>query len=514
MGKSVIMRGRHLLTDARLKAAGLIADGAIAIVDGLVAAVGLFSEISARYPDLSVLGDGSQLLLPGLVDAHSHGRGLSPMQKGSHNDFLENALYDWAYMPILPPELTAGLAASHHLRSGCTTMHHNGFDDDGAEGARRAPIAIRIYQESGLRFAFSPGIRDESKLVMGGEEFLKLLPDELRREAAPLVEFDRDKLLDDYFELFEGLYSRFNGVDSRILLAPSWAHGASEKFLRRVRDASDAHGGTLVHMHLLQSPVQKEWGLRRNGKPTIQWLSDNGLMDRRMAFGHAIWVTEDDIAFMGERQVSVTTHPSCNFHMRNGITPVMQMRAAGINVAMGMDDKTINDDEDAVMELRMMHKVHRINSLVLSSCPMGAYEALETATVNAARASGFENEVGALLPGWKGDAILVDTQRIERDPWIDPGVDPIDAFVERAMGSDVHTVVVGGRICVENHIVTSIDVPLLFREVRSFCEKGLPPERRARADLLARIKPHMQKWYAGWERKSEQAPFYQVSSRR
>jgi len=436
------------------------------------------------------------------------------MQKGSHNDFLENALYDWAYMPILPPELTAGIAASHHLRSGCTTMHHNGFDDDGAEGARRAPIAIRIYQESGLRFAFSPGIRDESKLVMGGEEFLKLLPDELRREAAPLVEFDRDKLLDDYFELFEELYSRFNGVDSRILLAPSWAHGASEKFLRRVRDASDAHGGTLVHMHLLQSPVQKEWGLRRNGKPTIQWLSDNGLMDRRMAFGHAIWVTEDDIAFMGERQVSVTTHPSCNFHMRNGITPVMQMRAAGINVAMGMDDKTINDDEDAVMELRMMHKVHRINSLVLSSRPMGAYEALETATVNAARASGFENEVGALLPGWKGDAILVDTQRIERDPWIDPGVDPIDAFVERAMGSDVHTVVVGGRICVENHIVTSIDVPLLFREVRSFCEKGLPPERRARADLLARIKPHMQKWYAGWERKSEQAPFYQVSSRR
>jgi cytosine/adenosine deaminase-related metal-dependent hydrolase len=267
-------------------------------------------------------------------------------------------------------------------------------------------------------------------------------------------------------------------------------------------------------MHLLQSPVQKEWGLRRNGKPTIQWLSDNGLMDRRMAFGHAIWVTEDDIACMGERQVSVTTHPSCNFHMRNGITPVMQMRAAGINVAMGMDDKTINDDEDAVMELRMMHKVHRINSLVLSSRPMGAYEALETATVNAARASGFENEVGALLPGWKGDAILVDTQRIERDPWIDPGVDPIDAFVERAMGSDVHTVVVGGRVCVENHIVTSIDVPLLFREVRSFCEKGLSPERRARADLLARIKPHMQKWYAGWERKSEQAPFYQVSSRR
>ena len=53
------------------------------------------------------------------------------------------------------------------------------------------------------------------------------------------------------------------------------------------------------------------------------------------------------------RKVSVTSHPSCNFHMRNGITPVMPLRAAGVNVAMGLDDKTINDDEDAVMELRM-----------------------------------------------------------------------------------------------------------------------------------------------------------------
>jgi imidazolonepropionase-like amidohydrolase len=118
MNKSVILRGQHLLTDPRLKSAGLIRDGAVAIVDGLVAAVGPFADIAARYPGMRVLGDGSQLLLPGLVDAHSHGRGLSPAQKGVNNDFLENSLLDWTYMPILPPELTAGIAAWHHLRSG------------------------------------------------------------------------------------------------------------------------------------------------------------------------------------------------------------------------------------------------------------------------------------------------------------------------------------------------------------------------------------------------------------
>jgi len=59
-------------------------------------------------------------------------------------------------------------------------LHHNGFDDDGAEGARRAHIAIRTYLSTGIRLAFSPGVRDESKLAMGGEEFIETLPPDLR----------------------------------------------------------------------------------------------------------------------------------------------------------------------------------------------------------------------------------------------------------------------------------------------------------------------------------------------
>jgi hypothetical protein len=82
--------------------------------------------------------------------------------------------------------------------------------------------------------------------------------------------------------------------------------------------------------------------------------------------------------------------------MRNGITPVVPLRAAGVNVAMGLDDKTINDDEDAVVELRMMHKVHRLHTFDLSGPALSAYEVLEIATLNGARASGFADEVGAV----------------------------------------------------------------------------------------------------------------------
>ncbi|HZU88315.1 MAG TPA: amidohydrolase family protein [Stellaceae bacterium] len=513
MPETIIMRGAHVLTDARRGAAGVIRDGAVVITDGTIAETGPFAALQPKHPGARILGDGTQLLLPGLVDAHSHGRGLSPIQKGVRNDFLENALFDWAYMPVLPPELCAALCAWRHLRSGCTLLHHNGFDDDGPEGARRAHAAIRTYLSTGIRLAFSPGVRDESKLAMGGEAFIDTLPPDLREAALPLVFFDKEAFADAYFRLFDELFETYDDGDTRILLAPCWAHGASEAFLRRVREKSDARGGVMIHMHLLQSPVQKAYGLRRHGKPTVFWLDDLGLVDSRVVYGHAIHVTEPEIALMGRRRVSVTSHPSCNFHMRNGITPVMPLRAAGVNVALGLDDKTINDDEDAVMEVRMMHKVHRLHSFELTVPALGAWEALEIATVNGARAAGFAGEVGALLPGMKGDAILVYLDRVARDPWIDPALDIADAFVERAMGADVATVVVGGKVVVEDRRLCTIDIDGLYREVRAFCAKGLTPEQRARADLLGRIKPYVQAWYDGWHRDMVEMPFYRVNSR-
>ena len=263
----------------------------------------------------------------------------------------------------------------------------------------------------------------------------------------------------------------------------------------------------------MQSPVHKAYGLRRHGKPTVFWLDDLGLVERNVVYGHAIHVTEAEIELMGRRKVSVTSHPSCNFHMRNGITPVMPLRAAGVNVAMGLDDKTINDDEDAVMELRMMHKVHRLHTFDLATPALSAYEALEIATLNGAKATGFADDVGALVPGMKGDAILVDLDRVARDPWIDPEFDIADAFVERAMGADVATVVVGGKIVVEDHRLRTIDVEGLYREVRAFCAKGLTPEQKARADLLRKIKPYVQSWYSTWHETMLDQPFYRVNSR-
>ena len=433
----IVMRGRYVLTDPRRKSKGVLSDGAIAIADGRIESVGAYDELRRRAPDARVLGDGSQMLIPGLVDAHSHGRGMSPIQKGVANDFLENCLFDWAFMHLLPAELCARMTAYHHIRSGCTLLHHNGFDDDGPVGATRADTAIQTYLESGIRLAFSPGVRDESKLVLDEKAFFETLPEDLKEFARPRIFYDKQQVEDDYFALFEDLHRRYDGAETRVLLSPSWTHGASERFLARVREAAERHEGTQIHMHTLQSPVQKAYAARRMGKPTLEWLDDFGLVARNVTYAHCIHVTEPEIELIGARGASVTNHPSCNFIMRNGITPVMQMRSAGVNVAMGMDDKTINDDEDAIMELRMIHKVHRLDTYDLASSPLDAYEAFEIATLNGARVCGFEGETGALLPGMKADAVLVDLARVAREPWLDPRADIVEAFVQRAKGEDV-----------------------------------------------------------------------------
>jgi cytosine/adenosine deaminase-related metal-dependent hydrolase len=514
MAEPLILRGRHLITDARKGAAGVVADGAIAVRDGLVAATGTFRDLRAKFPSAGVLGDGTQLLMPGLIDAHSHGRGLSPIQKGVPTDFLENALFDWAYMPVLPPELTSGLCALRHIRSGCTTLHHNGFDEDGKAGADRAHRSVKTYLATGIRLAYSPSIRDLNKLALDDEAFWKSLPADLQDWSRPLVKIDRKTAQDEYFALFDDLYRRYDDADTKILLSAAWAHGATEDYLRRMRDAAERLGGVQIHIHTLQTPVQKAYGLAAHGKPTMQWLDELGFVARNVTYGHGIHVTEDDIALMATRGASITHHPSCNLHMRNGVAPVMQYLRAGVNVAMGLDDKTINDDEDAVMEVRMIHKIHRLATFDLEEPALDAYAALRIATTNAARVCGFEDTLGALAPGMKADAILVDLDRVARDPWLDPALDIVEAFVQRALGSDVATVLIGGKVVMEDRKVRTIDTDSLYREVREFCAKGLAPEHRSRADMLRRIKPYAQAWYRDWDKRVLDKPYYPVNSRK
>src|SRR6266850_383942 len=431
----LLVRGQYVITDAGARDAGVLRDSAVLVSGARIAVVGDWGALRRKHPRARAVGNGKQLLMPGLVDAHSHGRALSPIQKGVLNDYLENNLIDWTFMPVFEPELTAALGAWRHLRSGCTTIHHMGFDTDGPQARGRCETAIRTYLDAGIRLAFAPGVRNVDKLVLDSKAFLATLPPEL-----------------------------------------------------------------------------KAFAFRKYGKSAIAWLDDLGLVDENLTLGHAIWVTEEDIDRLATRRASITSHPSCNLGMRNGLAPIYLMHRRGVNVAMGLDDKTINDDEDAIMELRMLHKLHRVPDYDLRTPALDAYDVLSMGTLNGARAVGFGGQIGALKPGMKADMILVDLDRVLRDPWMTDELPIAEAFVHRAMGEDVNTAIVGGRVVMQDRRLTTLDVDALYREIRK-AARAIGPMQRRHAETLRKLKPYVQDWYNAWLTPDAASPFYVLNSR-
>ncbi|MBI2493707.1 MAG: amidohydrolase family protein [Candidatus Rokubacteria bacterium] len=507
----LLLRGKYVLTSAALRAAGVLTDAAILVAGDTIAEVGDWRALRRRHPRAKVLGNGTQLLMPGLVDAHSHGRALSPIQKGVLNDYLENNLFDWAFMPPFDPELTAALGVVRHVRGGCTTIHHMGFDTDGPGAPDLCERAIRTYLAGGIRLAFAPGVRNVDKLVLDSRAFLETLPPDLQAFAGPLVHLDSEAIENQYFELFDHLHAKYDSPDTRILLSPSWAQACTERFLLRARETADRLGQVPIHMHCVQTPIQKAFSLRKHGKTAVAWLDERGLLGANVALGHAIWVTERDVEILAARHATVTTHPSCNLGMRNGLAPIYAMARQGVNVALGLDDKTINDDEDAVMELRMLHKLHRVPSYDLRTPPLDAYDVLRMGTLNGARAVGFAGRIGALEPGLKADAILVDLDRVLDDPWCSPDLPIAEAFLHSALGRDVNTVVIGGRVVMEDRRFRTIDVRALYREIRR-AARPIGAAQRRRAEMLQRLKPYAQDWYNAWL-DGDPDPSYVLQSR-
>ena len=509
----LMVRGKYLITEANLGVNGILTDGAIIISNGKVVEVGDYLSLKAKYANTMVKGNGNQLLMPGLIDSHSHGWGLSAIQRGVGYDFLENSLIDWAFMVGIDPEVNAMMSAVRHIRNGCTTMHHNNWGE-GPEMLEVAEKAIAGYHKSGIRIAYSPGGRNDNILAYDDTEFFKTLPSHLQEFFQPMVYYDKAAFVDDYFNIFDHLYSRYNNENTRIIFGPSWAQGCTDEFYQRLKARADELGKVQIHLHTLQTPHQKAYGLKKYGKSLVAHLDDIGLLDMNLTLGHAVYVNDSDIELLASKGASTTNHPSCNLAVRNGISPVYYLHKAGVNVALGIDDKGINDDEDAIMELRMMYYLHRVPGFDLANTPpLNAFDILKMGTTNAARVCGFEGEIGALKPGLKADAILLDMEEIVDEPFMSPDLNIAEIFIHRAKGIHVNTVIIGGRVIMEDRNFLTLDVDQLYEEVRKQAQKGISSKQKQFAENLQEIKSYYHKWYEGWE-ELDFKPYYVMNSRK
>ena len=450
------------------------------------------------------------MVFPGLVNAHHHGRGVSTFQMGTCDDSLETwILSGWGRRPYDHYLMTL-YTALQMMESGTTTVMYNhpqtpvsGLEDDVEQ-------ILKEFADAGMRTAFSVYFRDRNRLVYADDqEFLSGLPADLasglRRYLSAV-----DLSADDYFALFENLHKKY-GTDPdgkvTVLLSPRNVQWVSDDFLQRTKEYAARYQAG-IHMHLMESFYQKEYGSRAWSQTPVAHLRDLGFLGSELSCAHAVWLTGEDLDLLAQSGVTVCHNPSSNLRLKSGIAPVNAMLAKGINVALGTDSTAINHDDDMLQEMRLAAKLHRQPGI--DAPELSTHQALGMATINAAQATFFQERIGALEKGRRADLVLLDLTSIE-EPYLDSGIHVIDALVYRSKARQVDTVIVDGEVVLQGGKATKVDRDALMQELRGRFSRPLESQAMEAKQMSQRLIPYVKRFYQAWTPPSG-APHYQYNS--
>ncbi len=350
--------------------------GAVAIEDGLIVAVGTIDELGAGEHH-----EGA-VIVPGFVNAHSH---LEYAVYAGFGDGLEFAPWLELHMArkrrLEPDDMVASarLGAAQCLASGITTTGDASFS--GAGG-----IAM---DELGLR----------------GIVYLEAFGDELRVDVQSRTASDR----------------------VRTGLSPHAPYSATPSLYRAC-----AETGLPIATHLAESPAEEEWLVHGSGpmasfsnffppplgETGIRALARAGALGPQIVAAHCVTVDAEEIALLAEHDVAVAHCPRSNALLGCGVTPLAELRAAGLRVGLGTDSPASAPSFDMFAELRAA--IYAARARERRPDALSATEALELATLGSARALGLDDEVGSLVPGKHADLAVVSLDASPYYPWEDP----------------------------------------------------------------------------------------------
>ena len=379
------------------------------------------AEFRASHPELREIDCRGKLVMPGLVNTHCHA--AMTLQRSYADDIpLMTWLNDYIW-PFesrqTPDEVALGMTLGivEMLLGGVTSFVDMYYFED-----RCVEVAERL------------GIR----AVLGCNYF--------------------DTNLEEVFRQVEravGLAASGSGR-VRIAVAPHSPYTVSPENLVRGKELADRYGLGLM-THIAETRDEIRIVRERYGCTPVEHLDSLGLLDRRCIGAHCIHVTDSDIGTLAARGVTVSHNPQSNMKISSGVAPVEQMRRAGALVTVATDGTCSNNDLDLWEELRTAAFLQK--SATGDPTALPAWEALRMATANGARAMGYaDGELGVLREGALADLIVVDLQK----PHLQPIHDVVSNLVYCGKASDVDTVVVDGRIVVENRRIEGVDLPALY----------------------------------------------------
>ncbi|MDG4889756.1 amidohydrolase family protein [Mesorhizobium sp. WSM4887] len=505
-GRYVFTRpeGRHDWT--------MLEDAAVLHSNGVIEAVGDFAALRDQNPTAEIVGDGTQVVLPGFVNAHHH-VGLTPLQLGVPDLPLE--LWSNARVKFrnVDPYLDTLYSAFELIGSGVTTVQHlRGAQFGGVADVLKASDAVvQAYEDVGLRVSMGMGLRDQNRMhhQMADDDFVASLPEEIRPGARRHL--DRFGVgLDNFFDLYTEMERRYAGKPLvRMQLAPLNLHWMTDRSIEMHADFQK-RTGALIHLHLDETQHQKEYARRRGGGSAVEYLDRFGFLSDKLTLGHGVWLNESDLETLSAKGVHVCTNCSSNFRLRSGIAPLNAFECKQMNVAIGIDEAGINDDRDMFQEMRMVLNAHRVPGVEDGVPTVG--QVLRMATVGGALTTPFGLQIGKLVPGAFADMTLVNWKAIAR-PYLDQDTPVLSAVLHRAKPQAVDAVIINGRVVYEDGRFTLIDRDAILARLEEQMSRPLTEFEQDLRQTSAAILPHVKAFYKGYV-TTEHVPYYKYNSKK
>lgn len=451
------------------------------------ARVGIDAGRIAAVQSCGASGSGL-IALPGLTNAHDHGRAFRASAFGGFDKPLESWLFYLGVVPGVDPYLAAAssLARSALRGAGRVMVHYTrlqGLTDPVTE-AREVARAARAV---GTHIAFAVSMRDMHPLAYAASDsVLPHLPAAIRATVArrltgpPLPPAEQMALVDEIAEACHG-----DGVN--VQYGPNAVQWCSDELLARIACASAATGRQ-VHMHMLETRYQREWADRAYPNGIIGHLKSLGLLSPRLTLAHCTWARAEELEMIADAGTVIAVNTSSNLGLRSGIAPLGEMLRRGCKVAMGMDGLGLDEDDDALREMRLAYHLHKGWGYEVA---VSAAQGISLAARHGRYAvSGIESS-GTIAAGEPADLLVLDGHTLMEDRIFDD-VPAIDFVLARASAKHIRQVIVGGRTIVEDGHVSGVDYPALMAEALAQLKAHIDPADTWRAtvrSLDAALKP-------------------------
>lgn len=413
---SILIKDTTIIADEIKKSSVLVVDDTIQEI-----------STSLNENDAEKIIDGTnKITMPGLINTHSHVamtllRGVGDDQ--SLQTWLED--YIWPKEANLNEELVylgSKLAMAEMIKTGTTTFNDMYFYME---------ETAKAVDESGMRAVLGYGMIDL---------------------------FDEEKMKSELKVSEKLIKNCHNTCDNRVTVAvaPHAPYTCSKDLLIKSKELASKNDLKL-HIHVSETKNEVENIKKDTGKTPFEYLNSIDVLDSNTIAAHGVWPTNNEMDLIKEKDVSIAHNPSSNMKLASGIAPVTEYLQKGINVCIGTDGVSSNNNLDMFSEMKLTAFLQKVNTLNPQVLPTN--DTFAMATKNGADALGIN--AGILEEGKLADIILVDTLV----PHMTPVRNALSNIIYSSLGSDVDTVICNGKVLLENKELKTINEQEIIREV-------------------------------------------------